>query len=313
MGGACFLQGCKPATPLTTPGRLTTPGVTPDSPYSTADYTYAEVDGNSLKIRVYRPDAMKDVKKTPCVISLQGSGFAGTDLSRGAGSAMWFIDHNYTVVAVPYRGYSEDIKFPAPLHEVVAAVRYLKKNADVIGIDPDRIASYGASSGGWYSLMLAVSGAESFSEAGLLGSVGDPSLQSFSSTLCCAYDEYGPTDFAKMDEQLLLPGAHTHNEDSPEARYMGFSPLQNNLTAVKRASPLSYLSKADTVPIFAAHGDADLNVPVGQSQALVEQLEALNITHEYHEIKGAPHAGDEFAQESHLQLALAFLSKECAR
>merc|ERR1711879_1056587 len=136
--------------------------------------------------------------------------------------------------------------------EIVAAIRYLKQNADDIGIDPDRIISFGGSSGGWNSLMLAVSGSEAFREAELLGSVGPASMQSFSTEVCCAIDQFGPTDFATMDEQQTLDGAQLHNENSPETRFMGFSPLQSNLAEVNRASPLSYLSKKDTAPLFVA-------------------------------------------------------------
>merc|ERR1712151_233284 len=133
----------------------------------------------------------------------------------------------------------------------------------------------------------------------------------FSSDVCCAIDSFGPTAFDRMDEQQTIEGAQIHNEDSPETSFMGFSPLQSNLAAVKRASPLSYLSKNDTAPIFVSHGDADKLVPVGRSRALVDQLQALDIIHEYYELKGAEHGGEEFNQENHFPKMLAFLQEEC--
>ena len=49
--------------------------------------------------------------------------------------------------------------FPAGVHDVKAAVRYLRHLAQsdaALGLDPERIASWGASSGGYYSSILGL-------------------------------------------------------------------------------------------------------------------------------------------------------------
>jgi len=42
-----------------------------------------------------------------------------------------------------------------------------------------------------------------------------------------------------------------------------------------------------------------------------KQLKAMNISHEYHEIKGAGHGTEEFKDEQHFGKMLAFLQHAC--
>jgi len=290
-------------------------GVEPKSPYSVTEYTYAEADGNPLKIHMFRPEVAKG-KLTPCLICFAGSGFGGVGGPR-VGAATYFVDHGYTVVACPYRGsWVGGATFPTPLHECIAAIRYLRNNSADLGIDPNKIASYGGSSGGWTALMLAVSGSEKFKDEGLLGAVGPAELQAVPSTVCCAIDNFGPTDFAAMDSQRITTqvggkGAKWHDTDSPETRFLSVSNLQDDLKLNAKASPLTYLEPGLTPPIYVSHGDLDLLVPHGQSRLLVEKLKALGITHEYNEVAGAGHGDEAFSSEIECEKVLSFLKKHC--
>ena len=54
----------------------------------------------------------------------------------------------YAVAGVSIRS-SSQVKFPGQLHDIKAAIRWLRANAAKYGLDPDRIAIMGDSSGGW--------------------------------------------------------------------------------------------------------------------------------------------------------------------
>jgi len=205
------------------------------------------------------------------------------------------------------------VRFPTPLHEAVAAIRYLRKHADQIGIDPSKITSYGGSSGGWFSAMLAVSGSENFRKAGLLGTVGAKELHTVSSTVNCAIETFGPVEFATLDTQResiqgIKPECNTP-AGQPVAEFMGF-PVLENLTEAVRASPLTYLGPS-TASLCIAHGDSDLQVPVGQSRQFVKQAQELGIVHEYLEVHGAGHGTSHFGRESYMHWLLSFLEKHC--
>ncbi len=53
-----------------------------------------------------------------------------------------FVEQGYVVASVQYRGSGEAL-FPAQLHDVKTAVRFLKANADRYNIDPDRVGVWG--------------------------------------------------------------------------------------------------------------------------------------------------------------------------
>jgi acetyl esterase/lipase len=71
-------------------------------------------------------------------------------------------ERGYVAVTVDYRllSGSEGIKtndpFPAQLHDVKCAVRWLRGNAEQYNIDPARIGVYGCSFGGYLALMLGL-------------------------------------------------------------------------------------------------------------------------------------------------------------
>jgi dipeptidyl aminopeptidase/acylaminoacyl peptidase len=105
-------------------------------------------------------------------------------------------------------------------------------------------------------------------------------------------DWFGPTDFAKMDEQAreqgCLESAQRHGEfHSPDSRYLG-APLAEVPELVRRANPASYASEDDP-PFLLQKGERDCMVPVGQSRLLHDALKAAGVATELEIIPGAGH------------------------
>ena len=63
----------------------------------------------------------------------------------------------YAVAGVSIRS-SSQVKFPGQLHDIKAAIRWLRANAAKYNLDPDAIAIMGDSSGGWTTAMAALTG-----------------------------------------------------------------------------------------------------------------------------------------------------------
>ncbi len=106
--------------------------------------------GPAIPVRVYRPTGPAPAPR-PCLVWLHGGAWVGGDLdmpeahetARGlAGRA------DAVVVSVDYRLCTEDVHFPAPHDDVMAAYRWVRDNAPALGVDPARIALGGASAGG---------------------------------------------------------------------------------------------------------------------------------------------------------------------
>jgi len=179
----------------------------------------------------------------------------------------------YAVAGVSIRS-SGNAPFPAQLHDIKAAIRWLRQHAADHGLDPDRIAIMGDSSGGWTAAMAALTGDVPALE-------GDVGVREGSSTVRSAVAFYPPTDFLQMDAHTLgecvqgvgKDGAFCHDgPDSPESLLVG-CPIQTCPEAVQRANPAGYVSDADP-PMLIFHGGSDPLVPFHQGELLYAALSA---------------------------------------
>jgi hypothetical protein len=78
-------------------------------------------------------------------------------------------------------------------------------------------------------------------------------------------DLYGPTDFLQMDANRLPDGQIHDAPDSLESKLVG-GPIQDNPDKVRRANPITYVSK-NAPPFLIVHGELDRLVPFNQKPA----------------------------------------------
>ncbi len=96
-----------------------------------------------VPVRIYRPRAARG----GAIIWLHGGGFVMGDLETEHPMVVRLADSTSTVViSVGYRRAPED-RYPAALDDTYAVLTWTAKHADELGIDPDRIAIAGQSSG----------------------------------------------------------------------------------------------------------------------------------------------------------------------
>jgi acetyl esterase/lipase len=171
----------------------------------------------------------------------------------------------YAVAGVSIRS-SSQVKFPGQVHDIKAAIRWLRANSARYQLDPNHIAIMGDSSGGWTAAMAAMTGDAPEME----GSVGTTSI---SSAVQAAVAFYPPTNFALMDAWALRkctePNCHD-NENSPESRLLGCA-IQSCPDKVQAANPLRYITNTDP-PIMILHGNSDQLVPHNQGEQLYMAL-----------------------------------------
>ena len=236
------------------------PGALPGPAPTHADIDYAPPDppsGNGHKLDLYIPPSAKPL---PVVVWTAGSAWTADTGKRGAGGiAAQLNPAGYAVAGVSIRS-SSQVKFPGQLHDIKAAIRWLRANAAKYSFDPNHIAIIGDSSGGWTSAMAAVTGDVPEME----GSVG---TTGFSSAVQAAIAFYPPTNFLTMDAwalQRCAPQTCHDSETSPESRLLGCA-IQSCPEKVRAASPLTYITPADP-PIMVLHGDSDQLVPHNQGE-----------------------------------------------
>lgn len=222
------------------------------------DVEYAKAGDVSLKLDLFQPKA-KSEKPRPCVVWIHGGGWQAGNKGSGTGRvASYVASGDYVGASVGYR-LTDVAIWPAQIHDCKAAIRYLRANAEKLGIDPNKIGVWGSSAGGHLVSLLGTSGDVKEVE-GDLGTTG------VSSRVACVVNFCGPTDFlafAADNPSLSNPGG-------PVYKLFGGPPKEKE-DAAKQASPVTHVTK-DDVPFLHMHGTADRTVPVNQAERLNEAL-----------------------------------------
>ena len=237
--------------------------------------TYKDVDyvGDSLeahRMDIYLPEGKQEPSKL--IVAIYGSAWFSNNMKAFAYLSLGkpLVDAGFAVVCINHRS-SGDAKFPAQIHDVKAAIRFVRAHAADYKLDTSFIGITGFSSGGHLSSLAGVTNGMRQRTVGattvdLEGSLGDCLDQS--SRVDAVVDWFGPVDMARMENCETVKDAQ-----SPEAALMGCAPADNP-DLVSLISPITYVSlNAEACPRFiVVHGDADNVVPHCQSVFFSEEL-----------------------------------------
>ncbi|GAA0997661.1 hypothetical protein GCM10009555_095590 [Acrocarpospora macrocephala] len=217
----------------------------------------------------------------PLLIWHSGSAWTSDDGKTGADAiAAIFNAKGFAVAGVSVRSSSQAI-FPAQVHDIKAAIRWLRAHAGDYQLDPNRFAMMGDSSGGWLTEMATLTGGVSSLE-GTIGTTG------VSSAVQAGLAFFSPTDFLQMNAQNLPTGGLDHNSPaSPESLLIGCA-IQTCPTQVALSNPINYVDSADP-PLLFLHGQADFLVPHGQSVLLYDRIRTSCGNAQFISIPGADH------------------------
>ncbi|WP_344771604.1 alpha/beta hydrolase [Aeromicrobium panaciterrae] len=110
--------------------------------------------GGGRRAIVYRPKG--SIAPLPCVVNFHGGGWVqGNPEQSGWLASRVAVRNNVVVVSTDYRLAPEE-PFPAAVEDCRDAVDWVVKNADELGIDPERLAVMGDSAGGNLTAVVAL-------------------------------------------------------------------------------------------------------------------------------------------------------------
>ncbi|HWB96874.1 MAG TPA: alpha/beta hydrolase [Bryobacteraceae bacterium] len=240
----------------------------PDNLTYEAGVAYAQADPQQV-MDIVRP---RDGRGHPAILCIHGGGFRAGSRKGYVAQCVRLAQHGYVAATTDYR-LAPGAQFPAAVNDVKAAVRYLRANAERLGIDPSRIGTMGGSAGGHLALFLGVTG-------GVAQFEGDGPNRSQSSRVSCVVSYFGPSDLTKsygrsVDAAEVLP------------LFLGGDVQHARLRHIQ-ASPLYWVTP-EAAPTLAIQGTKDRYVNYEQSVWIIDRLLASGVEAELETIPGADH------------------------
>jgi acetyl esterase/lipase len=234
------------------------------------DIVYGKGGEQELKLDLARPT--KGDGPLPAVVCLHGGGWR-MGSRHAAGAAYRDADptpfermaqSGIAVANVDYR-LSGEATWPAQLHDVKAAVRWVRDNARRLEVDPARIGALGESAGGTLAALLAT--------------MGDGWLEK-DARIRVAIAWSGPMDLVSLTAE---------RGDGWAVPLMGCT-LDACRDRFQQASPVTHVDRSDA-PLLLLTSDDEL-VPITQAAAMEDRLRKAGVPYDATVYRGTRHALD---------------------
>jgi len=256
------------------------------------DIEYARVGDLVLKLDLHRPQA----ENPPLIVYVHGGAWRAGSKSDVPIAPL--LEKGFAIASVDYR-LSTQAVFPAQIHDLKAAIRFLRARAAEFRLNTEKIAIVGSSAGGHLAALVGVTNGHKMLE----GRIGDHLDQS--SRVDAIVSLYGASNLQSILPQstefgltVRIPALKLLLGDVPEKKP----------ELAKLASPVAQLDKGDP-PLLLIHGDADPQMPHEQSQEFTTAYEALKLPVKSITLPGSRHGGEEFYDDERSRLVAAFLNR----
>lgn len=257
------------------------------------DIEYAEVAGEALLLDLHR---RAGATAEPLLVWVHGGAW-----ERGSKDQMPLaavVEEGYAIASVEFRPASR-APFPGQVHDLKAAVRFLRASAERFGYDATRIAIMGASSGAHLAALVGTTNGHRELE-GTTGTHLDTS-----SDVQAIVSFFPATNLTTILAQSTPFGL---NVRAPALeRLLGAAPDAVPERALL-ASPVFHVDAADP-PLLLLHGDQDPQMPINQSHELEGAYERAGLAAELVVVHGAAHGGDAFYDAERNARVLRFLER----
>jgi acetyl esterase/lipase len=221
-------------------------------PVDEEDLEYARVDDVPLLARVYRPRGTAG--PVPALVDVHGGAWSFFDRTIDAYFNRALAAGGLVVVALDFRQPPAH-RHPAAVDDVMTGVRFVRKNASVLGVDARRVGLIGGSSGGHLSLVAALRAETDAAFALALWPIADPGARY--RYLLDRIANPRPSRDPIFDAELLKRG---HEGYFPDLATMDEASVPG-LIAAGGAERLP--------PIWVAHAEHDENVTLEMTRHLV--------------------------------------------
>lgn len=202
-------------------------------------------------------------------------GFVSAVKEQALDSRTFVAEAGFVVASIQYRTVANGATYTDGLADVRAAIRYLQANAPRYGIDPRRVAVWGASAGGYLANMA---GTTDPGRGGEVQAVVDYFGGSDLSKLFADFDAATQQQLAGPNNPITMyvngPGSGQSLADNPEG--------------VRAANPITYVSRNDP-PFLHFHGTEDRTISPSQTLLIHNALRDARAHSIRYVVQGAGH------------------------
>jgi ankyrin repeat protein/acetyl esterase/lipase len=262
-----------------------------DTPWIIRDVQYARVGESVLLLDLYLPVNVTD---SHLVVWVHGGAWRSG--SRRKMPLNGLVQAGYTVASVDYR-LSPVASFPAQVHDIKAAIRFLRSLAPRYGYQSERIAIAGESAGGHLAALVGTTNGH----AKLEGAIGEHLDQS--SDINAIVDYFGPSNLMTILSQST---PHGQSVRVPALQLLLGGQPQDQPELAKLASPVDHVDPTDP-PLLLIHGDQDPQVPISQSHELQGRYQECDRPVRLEVVHDGAHGGSEFYDDELLNIVQDFL------
>jgi acetyl esterase/lipase len=263
-----------------------------DEPRITRDLEYARVGDLSLKLDLYVP---AQAKSPPLVVWVHGGAWRGG--SKKDCPLQPLTAQGYAVASVDFR-LSTVAQFPAQIHDLKAAIRFLRAKAGELGINAERIAITGGSSGGHLAALVGVTG-------GVKELEGDVGMhRDHSSDVQAIVVFYGASNLTTI---LAQSTPHGLSVRVPALELLLGGQPDAKPELARLASPVLHVDKTDP-PLLWFHGDQDPQMPINQAHEMIGAYKKQGLSAQFEPVYGGAHGGKLFYTPEQIQHVADFLA-----
>jgi acetyl esterase/lipase len=262
---------------------------------------FASIDNSDLKLDLYQPiHSIDSTEFFPTIVWIHGGAWRAG--SKSDVPILHLLGRGFAIASVEYR-LSTQARFPAQIHDIKAAIRYLRANSKRLKLDPARFVIAGASAGGHLAALAGVSS----DVPELEGSLGEYIKES--SRVQAIVSFYGASNLNSILSQSTDHGLSVR---VPALQLLlGGQPTEVPELA-KLASPVAHVDAKDP-PLWLIHGDADPQMPFEQSRELHNAYQQAGRSAKLDVVSGGKHGGKEFFSTQRLEKIAAELIEALSR
>ncbi len=259
---------------------------------TTKNVVYAEVGNRKLLLDLYQ---LRSQKNPYLIVWVHGGAWrSGSKESPPLG----MLSAGYAIASLDFR-LSTEAQFPAQVHDIKAAIRFLRAHASKYGYRHDSVIIWGSSSGGHLVALVGTTNNDPYME----GTEGNYLTES--SAVQAVIDFYGPTNFLTI---LTQSTPHGISVRAPALALLLGKPVEEVKELAQKASPVFQVDPKDP-PMLIVHGDQDIQVPVNQSLELMAAYKKNALPVQLEIIPGAGHGDNIYYKKEVQNMMVNFLNR----